>query len=61
MLNESWFVFYGRMMNMSRTEVLLTRYGEMLDMIDCLAIYNGTAEVKQAAPVMSYDEAIALR
>ena len=49
------------MMNMSRHDVLLTRYGEMLDMIDCLSIYNGEAELKRKAVVLSYDEAIALK
>ena len=46
---------------MSRQEVLLTRYGEMLDMIDCLSIYNGAAEPKRKAVALTYDEAIALR
>ena len=49
------------MMNMSRAEVLTTRYGEMMDMIDCLSIYSGVAEPKKAASVLTYDEAIALR
>lgn len=26
---------------MTRREILATRYGEMLDLISCLAIYNG--------------------
>ena len=60
-MNESWFVFYGHMMHMTRDEVLCTRYGEMLDMIDCLSIYNGGAEPKRKAKVYTYDEAIALR
>lgn len=54
-------MFYGRMMHMTRQEVMLTRYGEMLDMIDCLSIYNGVAEVKCKPVILSYDEAIALR
>ena len=29
---------------MSRREILTTRYGEMLDMLSCLAIYHGQAE-----------------
>lgn len=48
-------------MNMDRQDVLLTRYGEMLDLIDCLSIYNGAAEPKREQVVLSYDEAIALR
>ena len=46
---------------MDRHEVLLTRYGEMLDLIDCLSIYNGAAEPKRKQAALSYDEAIALR
>lgn len=49
------------MMNMNKQDVLLTRYGEMLDMIDCLSIYNGVAEVKRKPVILSYDEAIALK
>lgn len=48
-------------MNMDKHDVLLTRYGEMLDLIDCLSIYNGAAEPKRQAVALSYDEAIALR
>lgn len=32
---------------MTRTEILHTRYGEMLDMIACLAIYQGAAREKR--------------
>lgn len=31
---------------MQRQEILTTRYGEMLDLISCLSVYNGQAEEK---------------
>lgn len=40
---------------------MCTRYGEMLDMISCFAIYNGQAKEKRKKKVFSFDEAIALR
>ena len=29
---------------MRRQEILVTRYGEMMDLISCLSIYEGNAE-----------------
>ena len=43
---------------MTRQEVISTRYGEMLDMIACLSIYNGGAEEKDR---MSFDEFFAMQ
>lgn len=48
------------MMNMNRQEVMLTKVGEMLDMISCLSVYNGSAEIKENNK-LTYDEAISLR
>lgn len=45
---------------MSRREIMATRYGEMLDMVSCFAIYNG-AEPKKKKRKLSFDEALALR
>lgn len=45
---------------MTKAEILITRYGEMLDMITCLAIYNGNAEPKKRKHVYTFDEAINL-
>ena len=45
---------------MDRQEVMLSKVGEMLDMISCLSVYNGTAELKDDKK-LSYDEAISLR
>lgn len=39
---------------------MVTRYGEMSDMISCFAIYHG-AEQKKKKKHFSFDEAIALR
>ena len=46
---------------MSGREVMLTPVGEMMDMISCLAVYNGTAEEKEKTKKMSFDEFIAVR
>ena len=46
---------------MARQEILVTPYGEMQDMISCLAIYEGIAKPKKAKRKMTYDEAINLR
>lgn len=53
-------MFYGYQIGMTRQEVMDTRYGEMLDMISCLSVYNGAAKVKNKR-VLSYDDAINLR
>lgn len=59
-MNESWYLFYGRRLNMSRREILLTKYGEMQDMIACRAIQNG-APAKQQKQKMSFEQAMKLR
>ncbi len=46
---------------MTKTEILVTPYGEMLDMIHCLEIYEGHAVQKAAPKQMSFDDALALR
>lgn len=43
---------------MSRREILRTKYGEMVDLINCLAVYNNKATEKRRR--LSYDEVIAL-
>lgn len=61
-LNLAWFIYYGRTLNMSRQEVMVTRFGEMKDMITCLQIERGELIPVEKRPekVWSYDEAIAL-
>lgn len=51
-MNRSWYIYYGRKLNMGREETLCTRYGEMQDMIACLSIENGGAEqiIKRRLP-----------
>lgn len=46
---------------MSKRETMLTPFGEMKDMISCLAIYEGLAKPKKGRKKWKYDEAIALR
>ena len=45
---------------MRRQEIMVTRYGEMLDMIACLAIYNG-AKPRRKAKHWTFDEAMKVR
>lgn len=42
---------------MPRAEIVVTRYGEMLDMISCLAIYNG-AEPARKQRKLSIEETL---
>lgn len=48
-------VYYGSLFGMSREEVLSTRWGEMLDLISCHAIYNG-AKPKKKKKHKSFEE-----
>lgn len=51
-------MYYGRTLNMSKEEILITTVGEMQDMIACMAIVNGVAKEKKK---LTFDEALALR
>ena len=53
----SWYLFYGRKLGMQRQEILDTLYGEMCDMIACLAIYEGNAAPKKEK-ITDFDEAM---
>lgn len=44
---------------MDKREIMVTRYGEMSDMISCYAIFNG-AEPKNKKK-LTFDEAMSLR
>jgi hypothetical protein len=47
---------------MSKREILITPYGEMMDMLACLSIDEGTAvPKKKTRHITSFDEAIKLR
>lgn len=45
---------------MTKREISVTRLGEMVDMISCLAVYEGRAKYKAPKRRMSFDEAMAL-
>jgi hypothetical protein len=47
---------------MDRQEILVTRYGEMMDMLACLSIDNGDAVPKKTSRnITSFQEAMKLR
>ena len=46
---------------MGKQEILNTRYCEMLDMVSCLAIYNGAEPKKKNKVLTDYDAVMALR
>lgn len=57
-MSRSWWLFYGRRCGMSTQEIMNTTYGEMVDMISCLSIYEGGAEQKIR---MSYEDVMKMR
>ena len=44
---------------MSREEILCTRFGEMIDMISCYAVFKGFA--KETHRITDFDEAMQVR
>ena len=46
---------------MQKQEILNTRYSEMLDMVSCLAIYNGAEPKKRKKILTDFDAVMALR
>lgn len=60
-MNRSWFIFYGLKLGMARQETLNCRYGEFLDLLDCLAISEGRATQKKEKRIISLDEFLKLR
>lgn len=44
---------------MSKQEIMSTTYGEMVDMVSCLSIYEGGAKPKK--PRMRYEDVMKLR
>lgn len=57
-LNKAWYLFYGYQIGLSRQETLTTIYGEFMDLISCLSIYNGADQKKKK---IDFDEVINLR
>ena len=45
---------------MEKQEILLTPFGEFMDLISCLSIYNGNAKPKKQRRKLSYQEIMAL-
>ena len=43
-MNRSWYIYYGHKLGMTKEEVLRTRFGEMQDLLACMAIENGGAD-----------------
>ena len=41
---------------MTRQEIMVTKVGELKDMISCLAIYNGSAKPKRKQKNLSFVE-----
>lgn len=60
-MNLSWFLFYGRYLGMQKQEILNTRYSEMLDMVSCLAIFNGANPKQKNRVITDFDAAMQLR
>lgn len=60
-INRAWFIFYGHELGMSRDETLDTIYGEMVDNISLLAVYNRTAEIVEEKKKPSFDEIMEMR
>lgn len=57
-MNLTWFLFYGRMLHMSRQEIITTDYSEMVDMVTCLSIYNGVLEPSTTRTIYNFDDAM---
>ena len=41
-----WFIYFGRKIGMSKEEILRTDIGEMYDMMACMSVIEGGAEVE---------------
>ena len=46
---------------MQKQEILNTRYGELIDMVSCLAIYNGADPKRRNKVLTDFDAVMALR
>lgn len=47
-------------MGMNRQEVLNCPYGEMMDLISCLSVYNGNAEVVEKKKPKTFDDVMSM-
>lgn len=58
-MTYTWYVFYGvHEFHMSLSDILATTPGEMVDLINCLAVFNGVAKEKNK---LTYDQVLMLR
>lgn len=57
----AWLQYYGLQLGMSRAETFSMKWGEMLDLINCMSIHQGGAEPKARKKKLSFEEAIKLR
>ena len=53
-------MFYGYHMGMARQDILNEVFGSFIDLISCLAVFNGNA-VQKDRKNWSFEEAIELR
>ena len=60
-LNLAWFKFYGLRFGLTITEAVNMRFGEMMDLITCEAIYSGAQKPKAVKKHYTFDEAMKLR
>jgi len=47
-------------MGMNRQEVLNSPYGEFMDLISCLSVYNGNAEVVEKKKAKTFDDVMSM-
>jgi hypothetical protein len=57
-LTQAWILFYGRTLGMSKQEIMVTDYAEMVDMITCLSIYNGIQQPETTRKIYDFDAAM---
>lgn len=43
-----WFLYFGRKLGMSKQEILCTDLGEMYDMLACMSVVEGGAEIERS-------------
>lgn len=51
-ITPAFLVYFGLSLGMTRAETYHTAYGELFDLMDCRAIYNGADYERQ----LTYDE-----
>lgn len=55
-------LYYGRKLGMTTAEIEVTRWGEMMDMLACMAISNGAKQKKKKKKkVLSFEDVFFMR